>query len=239
MDVQHPPLPGIDQATASAAACSRRGRRSRCPPAAAPRRSPLRAPRGRRGTADGRSPPPRTPASLRQRQARRIGPVRNHQHDLGRDSRIARRRDQRGHVGAAAADQDGGAPCGWFVRHHPGQPAGRSIRTCGRPAACFDTADPRDALALVAQQFARGIRVGDHHRHADAAVEHPQHLLRRARRRCAPASRTPAGPTRTGSSTATVSSGSTRGRLPGRPPPVMCAAAFSNPARCSASSAGT
>ena len=31
-------------------------------------------------------------------------------------------------------------------------------------------------------------------------------------------------------------SGSTRGRLPTRPPPVICAAAFSRPARCSASS---
>ena len=41
------------------------------------------------------------------------------------------------------------------------------------------------------------------------------------------------------SSTATVPSGSTRGRLPGRPPPVMCAAAFSSPARCSASSGRT
>ena len=41
------------------------------------------------------------------------------------------------------------------------------------------------------------------------------------------------------SSTARVSSGSTRGRLPGSPPPVVCAAAFSSPARRSASSGAT
>ncbi len=44
---------------------------------------------------------------------------------------------------------------------------------------------------------------------------------------------------RAASSTATVSSGSTRGKFPGRPPPVMCAAAFSSLARCSASSERT
>ena len=40
-------------------------------------------------------------------------------------------------------------------------------------------------------------------------------------------------------SVAAIPSGSTRGRLPGSPPPVMCAAAFSSPARCNASIAGT
>ncbi len=41
------------------------------------------------------------------------------------------------------------------------------------------------------------------------------------------------------SSTASVPAGSTRGRLPGSPPPVMCAAAFTRPARCAASSGFT
>ena len=41
------------------------------------------------------------------------------------------------------------------------------------------------------------------------------------------------------SSTAVTPAGSTRGRLPGRPPPVMWAAPFSRPARCSASTGDT
>ena len=39
--------------------------------------------------------------------------------------------------------------------------------------------------------------------------------------------------------TARVPGGRTRGRLPGSPPPVMCAAASSSPARCSASTGFT
>ena len=43
----------------------------------------------------------------------------------------------------------------------------------------LDMADARDGLALLAQQRRRGfhVGVGDHHGHADAAVEHPQHFL--------------------------------------------------------------
>jgi hypothetical protein len=51
----------------------------------------------------------RDPRIAREGEAARVGPVRQDERDPRRKSRLARRRDQRAHVGAATGDEDGGA----------------------------------------------------------------------------------------------------------------------------------
>ena len=176
-------------------------------------------------------------AGGRRGPARRV--VGEHESDCRRIGWIGGGAQERGHVGPAAGDEDADTAL------HAGQSARTAECRCGcrarRPAAAASMR-PRgnDGLARGLQDGAGGGGIGGDDGHADAAIEHAQHLLggdvagagepgehgrqrsrrwRRARRGCP--------------------SGRTRGRLPGRPPPVMWAAAFSRPARCSASSGRT
>ena len=113
-------------------------------------------------------------------------------------------------------------------RHHSVERAADSDAP-GRPRARPSPAERAPALAGRAQDRVDGRRPrrgGDDH-HADAAVEGAQHLGLGDAAGLARASRTPAA-TRNGVEVEPHAkpSGSTRGMLSGKPPPVMCASAL-------------
>ena len=126
------------------------------------------------------------PCALRPGQARRVGPVRDDEHDLGGIVRRARRLDQRHHVGAAARDQDADAllgahacepqlarirarprlrPCPWLAISRRGRARSRRCGSAVSPGCRqqLPPPRPRDPCATTSD-------------HADAAVERAQHL---------------------------------------------------------------
>ena len=158
----------------------------------------------------------------RERQAAGLAAVRQNQRDFGGKIGRARRRDQRGHVGAAPGDEDRGAP----PRRHSVRLPRRTTR-----APSLATISPRRIGASPCSASASrrlGARARPHERdHADPAIEGAQHLGVARRRRSLRASRTPAAARRRQDRARTARpSGRTRGRLSGKPPPVICASAM-------------
>ena len=180
--------------TASAAACSRRGRRSRSPAArnAASIAASCAARSPRNGAmVDHRRGTPAAAASARPGGVRAVG---QHQRDLGREVGSRGRSEQRRQLEPRPLISTRDASR--FMR--ASRPAA-SIRTSAAPVAGLDVADAEHGLARRFQQRGAAAGVGDHQRHADAAVEHAQHFVRPRYRRRGPARRTPAAPASAGS----------------------------------------
>ena len=151
---------------------------------------------------------------------RRLGDVAHDAGDLGGIVGGLGGPDQRGHVAAAARDQDTDLQ----LRHRlsacsttqsASSVGARSMTPTSRtvsPAPTSALGDPRRH------------RRGDDDDHAEPAVERAQHVVGRHAGPRAAASRTPAAHSSAARRAArAVPSGRQRGTLPGRPPPVMCA----------------
>ena len=208
------PASAIRSTSASSRACSAPRRTGSCPSLPGEEVGATGTPSASRQM-PGRGPPacPRSPARPHRRNRR------------------ARGVDERGHVGAAAGNQDRDAAS---LRHCGSRTNPRRRSTCRlcratvQPrAAFFDPADLEDASRphLRAQRVTSSRLVGGNdHRHADAAIEGPRHLLRRDAaallKQREDARQMPSRPHR---STAWQFSGRTRGIFSRSPPPVICA----------------
>ena len=209
---------------ASTISCAPRAHRCAC--GELPARSAARLVRGARTAASA------MPSSRAQRQAGGVRAVRDHEHRLRRamlparqaraiatmleprpEIRMASRSGRAG--GAHSLDDDA---------------AGRRARTSPMSLRCL-------AVRVEERDGRRRLRGRHDDDHADAAVEGAVHLGVGRSRRCAAASRTPGRAASCGARARTSNpSGSTRGMLSVRPPPVMCARPCTGSARISASS---
>ena len=183
VDVQHAALPDLDQERRQQSHVA--GEADDLDAGLAQRRIDRRLVRGAVGAeaAGGRSPAPERPPAGPAPDPRRPAGSRSPDTISAGIFGVPRRRDQRGHVGATAADQDGGpAP-------HPGRLTVDRLTQASRPAARSAPSAVRSrprcgrcgrrSRPAVAQQFGGGVGVGHDQRHADPAVEHAQHLVGR------------------------------------------------------------
>ena len=84
------------------------------------------------------------------------------------------------------------------------------------------------AAAAQEGEAAVGVGSGDHRQHADAHVERGLHLRQSIRPRRCTRSKIGCGRQVERSTSASTCGGSTRDRLPGMPPPVTCAYAWTS-----------
>ena len=171
------------------------------------------------------------PAAGRPSPAPALGHVGDHDRDGRLEPAIAHGVDQRLQIRAAARDEHAEPPASGAAVRHRRRPALRP-----RPGRCRRPARP--LLRAAARQRRIGLR--HRHHHADAHVEGAVLIVggtSPARPSHSKIGGTGHEPCRT---SAAVPSGSMRGRLSVRPPPVMCAMPFTGrPPAAAAARAGT